>query len=603
MVNRLNETVQEEILQVERLITEDEHKNALELVRKISKEKGLSIVDEIACTLLESRILFTLDEREKAVNTADDVWPTIRSQEDLLIILDYLIFRLNAFWGMGEYDKGIKMFEEHMGLIAKLQSKVPKDKEESYKLKSSSFLLNVGILYWYKGELDEALVHHTQSLVFAEEINDKTSIARAYNNIGLIYWSKSELDKSIEFYQRSLNIYEELGLKQKTGGVLSNLANVYTMMGDLDKALENQLHALEIKKQSGEKTAIAISLINVGVVFQLKGNLDQAADYYKKGLNLSEEIDSKPYIALALNNIANIFGLRGNLDSATEFYKRSLKIYKELGIKEKIALLLANIGSNCRERGNISEAIEYFNQSLSIYEEIGSNFGSAVVLLDLLQEALEQNNQKLVEEYLEKLQQINNAEKIPAIDQRFRLAKALSLKISDKSRSKAKAIVLLEQIIEEEIIDHSISVKAMVHLCDMLISELKKSADIELLEEIKELVRKLHKIAEEQSSDSILAEIYRLEALLALAELDLKESRLLLEKGLTLAEDKGLESIASNIREEQNRLEEQITVWEELQERKAPLKETLQYVKIEESVKQLQKEETIASRKLFSLKI
>ncbi|MCG3220734.1 MAG: hypothetical protein H7641_05080, partial [Candidatus Heimdallarchaeota archaeon] len=170
-------------------------------------------------------------------------------------------------------------------------------------------------------------------------------------------------------------------------------------------------------------------------------------------------------------------------------------------------------------------------------------------------------------------------------------------------RNKTKAIVLFEQIIEEEIVDHSLTVKAMVNLCDMLIIELKQTAEIELLKEIKDLVQKLQEISKEQSSDSILAEIYRLEALLALAELDLKETRQLLQKGLALAEDKGLESIASNIREEQNRLEEQIKLWEGLQERKAPLKETLQYVKIEESMKQLQHEETVTYRKLFSLKI
>jgi Tfp pilus assembly protein PilF len=381
------------------------------------------------------------------------------------------------------------------------------------------------------------------------------------------------------------------------------LGNSYSLKGDLDKALEYQLRSLEIKKKFSSKRDITISLINIGVIYQFKGDIDQALDFYQKGLSLGEEIDSKYDIALALNNIGNIYELRGNPDQAIEYFKRSLKIYEEFDVKEKIALILGNIGYNCSQKGNTDDAFDYYNQSLKIYEELGNNVGSSFILFDLIQEALKKNDQNLVQEYLTKFEQINKLEKIRTIDQRYRLAKAISLKFSDQPRNKAKALVLFEQIIEEEIADHSNTVKAMIHLCDMLITELKDTAEIGLLNEIKDLVQKLQEIAEEQESDSILAEIYRLEALLALAELDLKETRLLLQKGLTIAEEKGLESIATNIREEQKRLDEQIKLWEELQKRKAPLKETLKHVKIEETMKQLQNEEIVANRKLFSLKL
>ncbi|NHK31133.1 MAG: tetratricopeptide repeat protein [Asgard group archaeon] len=599
----MTESVLKELLHVEQLIVEDENKKALELVKKISKRDELSSEDKLACTLLESRIYINLDEREKALKQVDKIWPAIRKQENLILILDYMIIKTNDYWNKGELDNGIKLFEEHLDLIAELQPKVPKDEEKRFKLRKCSFLRNGGILYWYKGELDTSLVYHKQSLALGEEINSKISISNSLNNLGLVYWSKGDIDKSIEYYNRALSIIEELGIKRRAASILTNLGNAYTMKGDLDKALESQQRSLEIKKKFSNNRDIAISLINVGVIFQLKGELDLSLDYYQKGLQLSEVIDSKLNIALALNNIGNIYDLRGNPDSAIEYYKRSLKIYKELGIKEKIALLLVNIGSNCSVKGNIDEALDNFNQSLTIYEELGNKLGSSIVLLELVQEALKQNDQDLIQEYLKKLQQINKSVNIRSFDKRYRLAKALSLKLSDESRNKTRAIVLFEQIIEEEILDHSITVKAMIHLSDMLIAELKQTAEIKLLKEIKDLVQKLQEIAEEQKSNSILAEIYRFEALLALAELDLKETRLLLQKGLNVAEENGLESIASNIREEQKRLDEQIKLWEELQKRKAPLKETLQHVKIEESCKQLQNEELVANRKLFSLKL
>jgi tetratricopeptide (TPR) repeat protein len=411
------------------------------------------------------------------------------------------------------------------------------------------------------------------------------------------------MDKAIEYYTRALDISKKLELNYRISTILSNLGNVYAIKGDLDKAIEIQQESLEIRKLMGNKREISTSLINVGVVYQLKGDIDQALDCYEESLQLSEESETKSNIALALNNIGNIYELKGDPKFALDYFEKSLKLYIELGIKEKIALLHSNIGSINRIIGNTEEAIKNFNQSLSIHEEIGYNLGSAMVLFELIQEAIVDNDQELIQEYLKRLEQINKTTKIRSIEQRYRLANALVLKTSEKTRDQTKAIVLFEQVIEDEIVDHSLTVKAMVNLCDLLIKELTKTADIELLEEIKNLVQNLHNIAEDQSSNSILAEIYRLEALLALAELDMKKSRLLLKKGIVLAEEKGLESIASNIREEQKELEEQINLWEELQKRKAPLKETLQYVKIEKSMKQLQQEENLTYKKLFSLKI
>jgi tetratricopeptide (TPR) repeat protein len=595
--------VHKDILQVEDLVFKGDNKKALDLVKKIIKKEGLTNEDKLVCTMLETRIIFKLGEREKAIKKAEKIWPEVQKLENPLAILDYLILKTSVYWLTGEIDNGINFLEEHLSYVSELQEKVLKNTEKFFKLRQSDFLRNAGVLYWYKGVLDISLEHHEQSLAISEKLNHKKNIRDSYNNIGLVFFSKGESEKAIEYYTLALNVSRDLGMKERDVRILSNLGNVYTSIGDLDKALEIQQEGLEIRQKFGNKRNSAISLINIGVVFQLKGEIDQALDYYQKSLALSEETDFKSNIALALNNIGSIYATRGDPSLAVEYFERSLKIYRELGINEKIALLLVNIGNCFRQKGEIKEAFDNFDQSLKIYEEIGNNFSSAIVLLELLQAALEQKDLQLVQKCLEKFHQINISANIRSIDYRFRLAKALTLKISDQLSIRSEAKVLFEQLIEEEIVDHSLTVKAMVNLCDMLIKELMETAEIMLLKKIKDLLQKLQSIAEEQSSDSILAEVYRLKALLALAELDLKESRDLLQKGLTLAEEKKLENIASNLRGEQKRLEDQIMLWEGLQERKAPLKETLQYVKIEESMKQLQHEETDSYRKLFSLKI
>ncbi len=592
-----------EILNIENLISEENYKKAQELLDNISSKDEISDEEKLACILLESQINLRLGEREKAYKNIEKIWSEVQTTENPLLVLDYLNTKIGALWRMGKNEEGMRIFEENLKFVSEIEKKLTQKSENRFKKRKYNFLRNGGILHWYSGNLDTALEYHEKCLTIGKEIESELSILSSYNNIGLVYWSKGDMDKSVEYYQKALNMSEKLGREKNIAQILSNLGNVFSTKGNLDKSLEYQHRSLEIRRRGSSKTDTAMTLINIGVVYQLKGDLDQALDFYQEGLLLSEEVNSKSNIALALNNIGNIHELRGNPDLALEFYERSMKLYKEIGIKEKVALLLFNTGYIYKIKGNISEAFEYFNQSLNSYEEIGNTLGIAYVFLELIQVALGQNKHELVQDYLAKFQQINKTTDVRSVNQRFRLAQALSLKISRHSRDKTKAIVLLEQIIEEEIVDHSLTVKAMVNLCDLLIQELKEKAEMELLNEIKDLLQKLKIIAEEQSSDSILAEVYRLEALLALAELDLKETRLLLEKGYTIAEKKGLTSIVSSIREEQERLTEKIELWESLQERKAPLKETLEHVKIEESMKQLQHEESVTSGKLFSLKI
>jgi tetratricopeptide (TPR) repeat protein len=596
-------TVLDDLLRAEQLIRENKHEEASIFLQEISKKKKLSEEDKLASLILTYRVKLILGEKEGAYNQAKKIWPKIKKLGNILPILDYLIIIIDYSRTKSDFDGGIEVVEKHKELVLKLEEKIPKKIEKRYKYRKNVYCRLVGILYWYKGKFDESLDYSKQCLEIGEELQEDYMLIDASNNIGLANWSKGNIDEAIKYYEQALRISEKAGYKLRAARVLTNLGNAYTQKGDLETALKKQQQSLKLKKELGNRREIAITLINIGVVFHLKGEINQALNYYKEALKVGEEIDSKLDIALALNNIGNIYLLKGELNKGIDDYKKSLQLYKELDIKEKIALLQLNIGSAFNEKGEEKEANSYYLESLENYEKIENHLGSAMVLFVLIQEATEKKDLKEANKHLDKLQQINKSVKIETIDLRYRLAKAFVYKNDKQTRIRTKAIVLLEQIIEEEVIDHSLTVIAMINLCDMLIVELKQSGDSELLTEIKVLIQKLRKIAEEQKSNPILVEIYRLEALLSLAELDLKETRKLLQIGLALAEEKGLENIASSLRKEQQNLEEQITLWEKLQKQNAPLIETLQHVKIEESMKHLQKEETIAYRKLFSLKL
>ncbi len=168
-----------------------------------------------------------------------------------------------------------------------------KDKEEKSKI-----LGEVGIIFRYLGEFDEALEYYEKALKFNEDFEIKEGIATQLGNIGVVFNIRGELDKASEYYEKALKLNVELGERRGIAAQLGNIGNLYKNKGEFDKALEYYEKALIIFKELGTRVEIAISLMNMGEIFIQKMNKRRAMDYYleaqshAKGSYISEEINN-----------------------------------------------------------------------------------------------------------------------------------------------------------------------------------------------------------------------------------------------------------------------------------------------------------------------
>ncbi len=581
----LTSRISEELPRAELLLEEGMYREALQLVKTLAGRGGLSIDDHLACLLLESRLSIKLGDLKKAFALADQVLQTARERKNRLLVVSTLAIKAEVFWHSGKLDEGLRAVEEGAELLKELEH-VRRQKRQ-IKQRKEELLHQKGIIHWFRGDLDKALEYHQQSLIVGEELDNKQGISDSLNNLGLVYFSRGDLDKALEYHQRSLAIKEELGNKHDIAKSLNNLGNVYSSRGDLDKALEYHQRSLAIKEELGNKHDIALSLLNVGADYQFKGDLNRALEYYQRSLVMSEKLGNKQNIALAINNLGNIWELRGDLDRALEHFQRSLALYKVLGIKGNIALSLSNIGVIYRKKGNSREALRHYQQSLAICEEMGEDRLTAIILFELVWTALEKKDPAMVQHYLQRLQQINEQTDNRIIDQRYRVAKALSLKTSNRARHKMKAAEILEQVVEEEVGDHELTVTAMIHLCDLLLVELKMTGDDELFAEIKDLTSRLLEIAKRQSSHSLLVETYLLQSKLALIELDMGQARKLLTIAHIMAEEKGLQKLARAAAHERDLLQSQLHKWESIIEQKPSKREMIDLTRLNDFLKQM----------------
>ncbi len=567
---------------IEHLREKGEFNLAFENLEAISFDK-LSPKDQFAYKQLECQLQLDFGELEKAAAIVTELGESHLIKEKSLFNVDLLILQAEIQWRRAKLDDALSTVKEGLKLLKRIKPK----QEKEINRRKSALLHHRGVVYWYIGELDLALDCHTQSLEIKEGLGDKSGLASSLNNLGLVFWSKGDINRALEFYHCAVQVNEEIGHKKNLSVALTNIGNCYTRLGDLDKALEFQQQSLEIKEAIGNKHDIAMSLINMGVVYQLKGELNQAQDYYRLSLTLGEETGHELDIAMAVNNMANIFDLKGDLNLALEHFQKSLAIYEKLGIKEQIALLLGNIGGVYRKKGDYPEAQDYYQRSLLLYKEFGNNYMIAVVLSELVWVALEQEDRELVEQSLEQLRDVNRRAKNRIINQRCQLAQALILKSSNRTRQKLKATEILEELVSEEVGDHSVTVTAMIHLCGLLISELKLTGESELISDITRLANQLLEIAKQQSSHSLLAETYLLQSKLALMEMDLGRANKLLTQAQAIAEETGLERLTQTLSEERTLLEVQLQKWDMLVKENPSKQELIKLTKLDDLLERM----------------
>ena len=511
--------------------------------------------------LARAKALLKAGEYEKCLAVINALSAGDESK-DPLVTLDTLIIRAEVSWRTGKLDDGLDAIDKAERFFSDDWMKKLEEQKENLQQKKSNILSQAGVIYWYKGDLEKAKERHQESLKIRESLGDKEGISIAYNNLGLVFWTKGDLDKATEYYKRSLAIYEELDDENGVSRVLNNLANISASRGELDQALGYHQQSLAIKERIASKQDVAVSLINIGVIYRLKGELDKATEYYNRSLIIQEDINIGPEFALVLHNLGEIYSLKGELHISLEFYQRSLLIYEAMGAKEGIVLTLINIGDCYSRTGQPDIAYEYFQRGLAIAEDMGSLRLISNALSDLVWAALDNRDSKLAQEYLSKLELVNSESDNPFVDQRYRLSKALFLKKSGRTRERVEAEEVLENLLNEEITDYSLTVTAMIHLCDLLLTELKVSGEEGILLKAKDLTERLRKIAEEQASHSLFVETLLLQSKLAVVAFEFNQADELMKKAKHIADEKGLRTLSTIVESEIQLLQHQREKWE-----------------------------------------
>ncbi|MFW9992106.1 MAG: tetratricopeptide repeat protein [Candidatus Odinarchaeota archaeon] len=565
------------------LIQTGELEEALDAIVKLENEDSLDETNKIKVQILKSEVLTQRGTLEESLKLAEQAMRESQRLGIPLLAVDAIISLSTALFTGGRLDKCLEMITEGEKLLETIENVQPSELDA----RASSLKYVKGGIHRKKGDLDTALEYLQESFTIRQKLGNIHEIADSFNQIGIIHVTKGDLDLGLTYLKQSLSMFEDIGNKQSTSKILNNIGQIYRAKGELEQALEYYHRSLAVFEELENKQNIAISILNIGQIFMQKWELNSALNYFQRSLTLFEELENNHGMVHVLSNIGVINQNKGELDVALEFYQKCLPICEKLGDKRQIAIILNNIGDTYNEKGDYTTTLDYMKKSLEAFESIGSRLETCQLLDHLANVSVHAGLIDKAQSYLQKLQVIKDKEKNKLIDQCYRLSKAVILKTSSRVMKKAEAQEILQQIVKEDVIEYELTIRAILNLCELLLLELRITGYQEVLDELKELLGRLLKIAEKENSYTRLAHTYMLQSKTALLELDVKLAKQLLTQAQQIAEQKGLKSLAIMASIEHDALLDQLTQWNEFIEHNASISDRLELTELEGVVSQM----------------
>ncbi|MFW9916070.1 MAG: tetratricopeptide repeat protein, partial [Candidatus Thorarchaeota archaeon] len=475
-----------------------------------------------------------------------------------------------------------------------------------------------GMLYRSLQEFDAAIQCLQQSSELHEEVGNKEEMAQALWSLSYVYGAKNDQDRQLEMLWKVMELYEKMEKKEDVVQLLVEIASVYHAKGEPALALEQaqksqalaetlpktaqagwlfsaigdlyllerhewessfalQQKALTIFEEFGEKGGIGKSFARISQYYWMfKGELGIGLEFAEKALAMFEEVGVKDFLSWPLNNLGWIAQLKGELDTAFGYHERALALAEEVGSTLYIAESLWSIGRVQQAKGDNNLAISTYQRCLKACEELGwglfwsTNFAVSIycqlTILTLDNQAIDE-----AKGYFQQLKLLKESTKRHASWTRlnYLFAEAMILKRSTRIRDKAKAQVILHQMINDEKAFALFKIPAMLNLCELLLFELRASSDEiteedPVLEEVKTLIRNISSLAKEMPSYSLLVETLILQSKFTLIEGGLSAAAHYLDQARITAEEKELPVLAQKVAEEQQLLENQLDTWQGL---------------------------------------
>ncbi|NHK31661.1 MAG: hypothetical protein FK730_09940 [Asgard group archaeon] len=523
-------------------------------------DNKLLIIDvllNLAWILLE-RHLYD-DSLEKVID-AEKIISEFKSENNEILqrkAMHLYLKGANNSW-LGELDASDKNLFEGLEICKKIDE----------KFIHNIIYLHLGGNWIARGGFEKSKEYFEKGLDMALELNNKAYIARYNDSLAAIYQWFGKYDTALSYIQKSISLYEEIGIQHTLGKSRLGLHHYY--IGELDKAIKILDDIIPKLLESESKRLRCYGYWQKGLINWLNGNLDVAIEAGKKSVKIAEEMNDRYHIDLFNVFLAAFYFDKGNYDQTLNLCLQSIKSSQMQQEKYTIAFANYLLGKVHHIKGEYELAWDYAHKGLQQRKDMDALHHIIDSLFSLIQILFDKNDIIQAESYLDELVTYVDKKPTKRFIQIKKISEAIIKRSSTRPRLWIKAIDILEEVVNEEVVDHSLSVIALINLCELLINEFSFSGDSEVLLELEKYTEMLENEAKEQKSYNLRLEASNvrlltmwLKAQYSIADIDFHKAKDLLLDARNMADEEGLTRLAEKITKHQVKFLERIDQWDD----------------------------------------
>ena len=227
-------------------------------------------------------------------------------------------------------------------------------------------------------------------------------------------------------------------------------SSILWQKGKYENSLPLVDELLSKQKKFGNREEEAKLLVMKSVLSNAQGQINIGLKCLFEAMHICQENNAIASLTTIYNNIGWIYDRMGKYREALIYLKKSADLISDTENNYLYCSILDNIGSIYRQLGDLEQSQKHLLQAINMGEKIGNNYKLTHYYFNIIRTLLEQMNFEQAQKYLLQFGKIVEIENSKAVIFRYKIAQAIFLKASHRTRDRYKAqTMLLDQVNEE----------------------------------------------------------------------------------------------------------------------------------------------------------
>ena len=140
----------------------------------------------------------------------------------------------------------------------------------------------IGSVYLYKKDYQNAKNYYMRSKKILEELDCKASLSTIHGQLGYVYEGLSEFEKAKDCFSTAERYADEVGDPDASMNCYLGLATLYYNKGDYDESIKYYKHSLNVLKgRENRDLEIATLLLTIGQIYKEKEDYEKEEEKKK----------------------------------------------------------------------------------------------------------------------------------------------------------------------------------------------------------------------------------------------------------------------------------------------------------------------------------